>query len=178
MNLLHKIRLFSGLTLMVVAVIAIGTGGVFMVPPATLVAMIAGMIFVVTRDYPWTLTLPVIAVISVAALAAFYIISPNFFNAIVSGQGYLVKSKLYSTISEATAPAFSTLALSFGAVTFWLALFGVGYAAIRIPKNMSPYLVFLVVWTAVSIYMASSAGRFVFNATPAFASAQHISWIS
>ncbi|HEY3421038.1 MAG TPA: STT3 domain-containing protein [Methanomassiliicoccales archaeon] len=134
-----------------------------------LVAVIAGMIFVVTRDYPWTITLPVIAAISVIALIAFYIVSPNFFNAIVSGQGYLVKSKLYSTISEATAPAFSTLALSFGAVTFWLALFGVGYAAVRIPKNLTPYLVFLVVWTGVSIYMAASAGRFVFNATPAFA---------
>ena len=134
-----------------------------------LVAVIAGMIFVVTRDYPWTLTLPVIAIISVAALFAFYIISPNFFNSIITGQGYLVKSKLYSTISEATAPSFSTLALSFGAVTFWLALFGVGYAAVRIPKNLTPYLIFLVVWTAVSIYMASAAGRFVFNATPAFA---------
>ena len=134
-----------------------------------LVAVIAGMVFVVTRDYPWTITLPVIALISVIALVAFYLISPNFFNAIVSGQGYLVKSKLYSTISEATAPAFSTLALSFGAVTFWLALFGVGYAAVKIPKNLTPYLVFLVVWTAVSIYMAASAGRFVFNATPAFA---------
>ncbi len=134
-----------------------------------LVAIIAGMVFVVTRDYPWTLTLPVIVLASIAALVVFYIISPDFFNAIISGQGYLVKSKLYSTISEATAPAFSTLALSFGAVTFWLALFGVGYAAVRIPKNMTPYLIFLVVWTAVSIYMAASAGRFVFNATPAFA---------
>ena len=75
-----------------------------------LVAVIAGMIFVVTRDYPWTITLPVIAVISVITLIAFYVVSPNFFNAIISGQGYLVKSKLYSTISEATAPAFSTLA--------------------------------------------------------------------
>ena len=74
-----------------------------------LVAIIAGMIFVVTRDYPWTLTLPVIALISVVALVAFYLVSPNFFNSIITGQGYLVKSKLYSTISEATAPDFSTL---------------------------------------------------------------------
>jgi asparagine N-glycosylation enzyme membrane subunit Stt3 len=103
-----------------------------------LVAMIAGMIFVVTRDYPWTLTLPAIALVAVAALVAFYLVSPNLFNSIITGQGYLVKSKLYSTISEATAPAFSTLALSFGAVTFWLALFGVGYAAINIPKNLTP----------------------------------------
>ena len=134
-----------------------------------LVAMIASMVFVITRDYPWTLTLPAIILIAIGALVAFYIVSPNLFNSIVTGQGYLVKSKLYSTISEATAPAFSTLALSFGAVTFWLALFGVGYAAVKIPKNTTPYLIFLVVWTAVSIYMAASAARFVFNATPAFA---------
>ena len=125
--------------------------------------------FMVSRDYPWTLAIPAVAVIIVIGLVAIFFIAPNIFQAIITGQGYLVKSKLYSTISEAQAPTFSYLVLSFGAVTFWLALIGIVWAAIKIPKNPSPYLVFVVVWMAVSIYMAASASRFMFNASPAFA---------
>lgn len=134
-----------------------------------LVAMAIGVIFVVTRDYPWTIVMPsfmILAAIALLALSSFF---PNIFEAIVSGQGYLVKSKLYSTISEAQAPEFSTLALSFGVVTFWLSFAGVIWAAIKVPKNLSPYLIFVVVWTAVSMFMAVSAARFMFNAAPAFA---------
>jgi dolichyl-diphosphooligosaccharide--protein glycosyltransferase len=134
-----------------------------------LVGMIAGAIFVVTRDLPWALVLPSIIVLAVVGLLALSVFAPGLFEAVITGQGYLVKSKLYSTISEAQPPMFSNLALSFGALTFWFAVFGVIYAATRIPKNTSPYFIFLVVWTAASIYLASSAARFLFNAAPAFA---------
>ncbi|MCE5296242.1 MAG: glycosyltransferase family 39 protein, partial [Euryarchaeota archaeon] len=133
------------------------------------IGTVAGLLFISTRDYPWTIMIPVIIGIAVAALALMYFVAPGVLEAVVSGQGYLVKSKLYSTISEAQAPNFSTLVMSFGALTFWLALFGVGYAAVKIPKSSNPYFVFIVVYGAVSIYMAASAGRFLFNATPAFA---------
>ncbi|MDD1769114.1 MAG: hypothetical protein LUQ55_03935, partial [Methanomassiliicoccales archaeon] len=132
-------------------------------------AMAVGLIFVVTRDYPWTIVLPSFTIFAAISLFGLSLFLPNIFEAIVSGQGYLVKSKLYSTISEAQAPEFSTLALSFGVVTFWLSFVGVVWAAIKVPKNLSPYLIFIVVWTAVSMFMAVSAGRFMFNAAPAFA---------
>ncbi|MFA5311946.1 MAG: STT3 domain-containing protein [Methanomassiliicoccales archaeon] len=139
--------------------------------PVTLFAIgvIAGLVFISTRDYPWVIMIPVILAIAAAAMALMYVIAPGVLEAVMSGQGYLVKSKLYSTISEAQAPDFSTLVMSFGALTFWLALFGVGYAAVKIPKSSNPHFVFIVVYGAVSIYMAASAGRFLFNATPAFA---------
>ncbi|MDD1769539.1 MAG: carboxypeptidase regulatory-like domain-containing protein [Methanomassiliicoccales archaeon] len=131
--------------------------------------LVVGLIFVVTRDYPWTLVLPTFVALVLVALAVLSVVAPNVFEAIITGQGYLVKSKLYSTISEAQAPAFSTLALSFGVVTFWLAIVGLVWAAIKIPKNLSPYFVFIVVWMGAAIFMAMSAGRFVFNAAPVFA---------
>lgn len=134
-------------------------------------SMIVGGLFMVSRDYPWTLAIPAVVGIIVIGLVAIFFIAPNIFEAIVTGQGYLVKSKLYSTISEAQAPTFSYLVLSFGAVTFWLALIGVAWAAVKIPKNPSPYLVFIVVWMGISIYMAASASRFMFNASPVFAMA-------
>ncbi|MBI0582277.1 MAG: glycosyltransferase family 39 protein, partial [Methanomassiliicoccales archaeon] len=133
------------------------------------IGMVGGLMFVVTRDYPWTLVLPVFTAILLAALALLSVFNPALLDSIMSGQGYLVKSKLYDTISEAQAPMFSNLAMSFGMVTFWLALIGVGYAVVKIPKNLNPSFIFVVVWVAISIYMASSAARFVFNASPAFA---------
>lgn len=134
-------------------------------------SMFIGGLFTVTRDYPWTLVIPAIIILVAIALTAVFFISPSLFEAIVSGQGYLVKSKLYATIQEAQAPYFSDLALSFGAVTFWLALIGVAWAAIKIPRNVAPHFTFVVVWMGVSMYMAASAGRFMFNASPAFAMA-------
>jgi len=134
-----------------------------------LASLLVGLIFVVTRDYPWTFVLPCFIIIVAAGLAVLYFFMPNVFEAIITGQGYFVKSKLYSTISEAQAPNFSNLVLSFGMVTFWLAFIGVVWAAIRIPKNLNHWLVFLVVWSGVSMFMAVSAGRFMFNAAPAFA---------
>ena len=134
-------------------------------------SMVIGGLFTVTRDYPWTLAIPVVVAVVAIALVGVYFTSPSLFEAIISGQGYLVKSKLYSTISEAQAPGFSKLALSFGAVTFWLALIGLVWAAIKIPKNPAPHFTFVVVWMGVSMYMAASAGRFMFNASPAFAMA-------
>lgn len=134
-----------------------------------IIGIVGGLMFVVTRDYPWTLVLPVFTVILLVAMALLSMFNPALLETILSGQGYLVKSKLYDTISEAQAPVFSSLAMSFGMVTFWLALIGVGYAVVKIPKNLSPSFIFVVVWVAISIYMASSAARFVFNASPAFA---------
>jgi len=132
-------------------------------------ALIVGLFFTVTRDYPWTLVIPVFAVIAVISMAALAVFAPHIFEAIITGQGYLVKSKLYSTISEAQAPSFSDLAMSFGVLTFWFALVGLAWAAIKIPKNTSPYFIFMTVWIGAAIYMAASAGRFVFNAAPVFA---------
>ncbi len=134
-----------------------------------LIGLGVGAIFILTRDLPWTIVLPTLAVIGIVGLFALSVFEPTLFNAVVSGQGYLVKSKLYATISEAQPPSISNFIMSFGAVTFWLALVGLAYAAVKIPKTTGPYLVFLVVWGATSIYMASSAGRFLFNAAPVFA---------
>ncbi len=134
-----------------------------------------GIMFVVSRDSPWTVSLPVIMGISAAIIAALVIFYPWLADAIMSGQGYFSQSKLYSTISEARAPQFSELAMSFGMVTFFLSLVGLIYAMIRIPKRTGPEYIYMVAWMAISIFMAISAGRFMFNAAPAFAVAS--AWV-
>lgn len=173
MGVLFTIAAFFGIAFLVMAptYVSLNLIATWFDTPLFLFAIgiVGGLMFVVTRDYPWTLVLPVFTVILLAAMALLSVFNPALLETILSGQGYLVKSKLYDTISEAQAPQFSSLAMSFGMVTFWLALIGVGYAVVKIPKNLNPSFIFVVIWVAISIYMASSAARFVFNASPAFA---------
>jgi asparagine N-glycosylation enzyme membrane subunit Stt3 len=149
-----------------------------------LAGMVFGGYFVITRDYPWTLTVPVFMILGGGTLFVLSFTMPSLFEALITGQGYFVQSKLYSTISEAQPPDFSNLVLSFGILTFWLSFAGVVYAAMKVAKDTSPYLIFIVVWSGISMFMAISAGRFMFNAAPAFAitagwiAAMIIDWIN
>jgi len=142
----------------------------FDVPVYLFVATIFfAIMFVVSRDYPWTMTLPAIGMILVVGVMGIIAVYPELGEAIMTGQGYFVQSKLYSTIAEARAPRFSELAMSFGMVTFFLSLIGLIYALLKIPKQTSAGYIFIVAWLSAAIFMAISAGRFMFNAAPAFA---------
>ena len=89
--------------------------------------------------------------------------------ALITGGGYFIKSKLYGTIAEAQAPDTSRLAISYGPVTFYLALIGLVFAALQLPKHWKMDFFVIIVWCAIAIYMSMSAVRFMFNATPVFA---------
>jgi len=134
-----------------------------------LAVLFLGLIIVPTRDYPWLLVLPTLGVI----IAVVYLILakgfPEMAQLIFTGRGYFVKSKLYSTIAEAQPPDISRVIFSFGVAGFFLALTGILLSIMQIPKNLKRDYLLIVVWTTVAIYMALSAVRFVFNATPAFA---------
>jgi len=139
-------------------------------------AIIVGVLFSVTRELPWLMTLPLLGAFIAIALVVVTIISPDLGDAIFSGQGYFGGSKLYETIAEARAPVFSQLAVSFGAVTFYLSFVGLILMLTKVPKRVAGDYILISVWMAVAIFMATSAGRFMFNAAPAFAIAS--AWIT
>ena len=130
---------------------------------------VLGVFIVPTRDIPWLLVIPTLGLF---LLASYFVLRwgfPDTADLLFTGGGYFVKSKLYSTIAEAQAPDISRVVFTYGPATFFLGLIGVVMAAIKIPKQMRKDYIVIVVWTAVAIYMALSAIRFNFNATPAFA---------
>ncbi len=134
-----------------------------------LVAIILGIYFEVTSKYPWPFVFLMAGVgIGVGALLI-NLFAPTLWETLVSGQGYFVKSKLYSTIAEAQPAALGTLAMSFGPGVFLLAFLGIAYILYLIKKKMEEYYLFFVIYSLVAIYMAISAARFMFNAAPAFA---------
>jgi asparagine N-glycosylation enzyme membrane subunit Stt3 len=134
-----------------------------------LAAIVVGMLFVASRDLPWTIVLPAVGGVLILGVLVINAVYPALGEAILTGQGYFGSSKLYSTIAEVRAPRFSELAMSFGMVTFYMSLIGLIWALIKIPKRATSEYIFIVVWLAAVIFMAISAGRFMFNAAPAFA---------
>jgi len=131
----------------------------------------AALLLVPTRDLPW---LMVTSAVTTAALTGYALLKYVFVDLgtlIFSGQGYFVRTKLFNTIAEAQAPTFSHFVFSFGVVTVWLAIGGLFWMAILpFARNIwkKDYL-FILGWSVIAIYMAQSAVRFIFNATPVFA---------
>ncbi|MDP7266045.1 MAG: carboxypeptidase regulatory-like domain-containing protein, partial [Candidatus Thermoplasmatota archaeon] len=121
------------------------------------------------RDYPWIIVLPLGVIVSVVGYLILSIIAPAAAEALLTGQGYFVKTKLYSTIAEAQPPAFSKLIVAYAMIVFFLAVIGMVKAAFQVPKHWKKEFIFIVVWAIVAVYMAMSAARFMFNATPVIA---------
>lgn len=128
-----------------------------------------GIFLTVTRDWPWVLTFSIIiAGLVVFILLGLYVL-PSLLTALTSGAGYFVQTKAISTIAEAQAPAFSNLVMSFGLVSFFLSIAGIGLAIWHFKNSWKTNFLLILLWTALAIYMAMSAARFIFNSSPAFA---------
>lgn len=134
-----------------------------------LVTMALGVVFSVTRDYPWAIIIPAVFVAGAGALLVGFTVNPSLLNAFVSGAGYFVKTKVYQTIAEAQEPGMSELVLSFGWFTFYIGLGAIAYMIWQIPRRNNPAFTMLVLWAFGSLFMAVSAARFIFNAAPIFA---------
>ena len=133
-------------------------------------ALVILLPFVLLRQYPWVVTVPVLAAVAFVGLGAFAVISPSSFQTLITGQGYFAKTLIYSTVAEAQAPSFDALVLSYGILTFFLAFVGLGLFVIHLVRQRfrREHALF-VVFAIVSIYLPVSAAKFFYLGSPAFA---------
>ncbi|MFP4050141.1 MAG: carboxypeptidase regulatory-like domain-containing protein [Thermoplasmata archaeon] len=134
-----------------------------------LVAFAVGIFFTITRDLPWVLVFSILGIGGAIYIGLGATVLPSLLEPISSAGGYFIQNKLYSTIAEAQAPQFSNIVLSFGILTFFLAFLGIALAIWHLKEYWRKPFMFVLVWTAFAIYMATSAARFIFNSSPAFA---------
>lgn len=133
-------------------------------------AMLALLPFIMMRDTPWLFSLGVMAASIGAAAYGLFLYSPADFNAVITGQGYFVKTLIYSTVAEAQAPSFDTLIVSYGPVTFFLAFIGVGVFIFYLYKyKFRREHTFMVILGILGIYLPLSAAKFFLIGTPLFA---------
>ncbi len=126
--------------------------------------------FVMLRDVPWVFSIPLMVGVMGAGIAGLAIVNPSLFTTIVTGQGYFVKTLIYSTVAEAQAPTVDELVIGYGVVTFFLAFAGVGIFLYLLVKGRFKrvHVVFLV-FAILSIYLPVSATKFFLLGSPAFA---------
>lgn len=134
-----------------------------------LAAVVLGLVFTVTRDYPWTLVVPSTLIAAAIGLFVGGLVNPTLTNAFFTGAGYFIQTKVVTTIAEAQAPGMSQMILSFGLFTFGLSGAATVYMLWQIPRRRDPAYTIAVVWVFAAIFMAITAARFIFNASPAFA---------
>lgn len=126
--------------------------------------------FVLMRDLPWVVSIPTLVLIYLAGAAALFVVEPAYLTSIITGQGYFIKTLIYSTVAEAQAPSFDNLVISYGVVTFFLAFVGVGLLVWELIRTRFRrwQLVFLV-FALISLYLPFSASKFLLLGAPAFA---------
>ena len=132
------------------------------------------------RDKPWLLVLGATVVLAstfvgILALLQFVLKVYNGWDILFTGGYYFSANKIFGTIAEAQAPNRATLFASYGPV---VTIMAVSYAVrgiwVGLRRNDQSEM-FLGGWVVIAAYMAWSAGRFIFNATPAMAIAGGIS---
>ncbi|MBT5726634.1 MAG: hypothetical protein HOI75_02285 [Euryarchaeota archaeon] len=151
------------------------TDGTGLLPLLFIAVFTITIAFVTTgfRDKPWLLVLGVLAGGSAVFFSVLYILKlsdvSSAWDVLFTGGGYFAKSKIFGTIAEANATDRGQLFAQFGPITFLLALvMGILCLVSGLRERKQTNLVFGV-WIIAASYMAWSAARFMFNATPAMA---------
>jgi len=125
------------------------------------------------RDKPWLLILGVLASAGAVFFLALWLLKQanlsNSWDVLFTGSGYFTKTKIFGTVAEANAPDRGQLFAQFGPITFVLSLImGVLCLWSALRERKQTKLVFGV-WILAASFMAWTAARFMFNATPAIA---------
>ncbi|MEE8231785.1 MAG: STT3 domain-containing protein, partial [Thermoplasmata archaeon] len=183
--LVHKIRNQDPLGILLVFAVTLGTAHLLAAPYYLITGQVRtwfdvplylflaslglGLVFAVFHRLPWMLVVPPIILGFLVGLAITAVYIPAVASALSSGLGYFVPNKIFETIAEAQPPNLSQVILSFGAVTFYFSLAGIVLLALQIIRRPRPDFLFVLVWMVAAIFMALSAVRFLFNASPVFA---------
>jgi dolichyl-phosphooligosaccharide-protein glycotransferase len=126
--------------------------------------------FLMLRDVPWVFSIPALVAVVGAGVLGLRFAFPSYYSAAVTGNGYFVKTLIYSTVAEAQAPSFDALIIGYGVLTFFLAFVGlalVGYLLVH--HRFKRYHIAFLVFAVVSVYLPVSATKFFLVGTPAYA---------
>ena len=165
------ITVFLGFFLGAYYYIGIGNYSTWFTPVLLLsiLVILMGFVFMAIRSRPWIISVPVIAILGAALLAALAVFDKSSFNTLISGDGYFIKTRVYQTIAEAASLPLGQYISGFGVFEFVLGMGGIAYAIYMYFKEKKDAMFFVLVFSLVSIYMSFEAARFNITAAPAYA---------
>ncbi|MGP6207580.1 hypothetical protein ACNF42_06095 [Cuniculiplasma sp. SKW3] len=147
------------------------TPSLWYIPPLMIgvVMILISLLIAIFGRKPWIISVPALIVSVSAVLLAAYFLTPHIFDEIISGEGYFIKNRVYSTIAEAQAPALGQYIAGFGVAQFIFGIGGFAYIIYRFVRERTDSLLLLIIFSGVSIYMSFSAARFNVTAAPSYA---------
>ena len=140
-------------------------------PPLAMGLMIVGfgiLVNIVARK-PWIITIPSMVIVVVAALFILSKTNPAILKELITGDGYFVKSRVYSTIAEAAAPPLGQYISDFGPGLFLLGIAGVPFIIYKFLKEKKEAILLVIIFAIFSIFMSFEAARFNITAAPVYA---------
>jgi asparagine N-glycosylation enzyme membrane subunit Stt3 len=140
-------------------------------PPLAMGLMLIGfaiLINIVARK-PWIITIPALVLVTLAGLFIISKTNPAILKELITGDGYFVKSRVYSTIAEAAPLPLGQYISDFGPGLFLLGIAGVPFIIYRFLKTKSEGMLVIIIFSIFSIFMSFEAGRFNITAAPAYA---------
>lgn len=161
----------AGLSLPAYYYITLGNAHGWYYPPLYLALVAVGFssIVAILGRKPWIISVTILAVISGLAFVAIDTFFPSFVAYLIGGAGYFIKTRVYQTIGEASAPPLGQYIGGFGAAQFVLGLSGMAYVVYFYMREKKDSSLFVLVFSLVSIYMSFAAARFNITAAPAYA---------
>lgn len=134
-----------------------------------IVTVAFGFLVNVVSRRPWLVSITILAVISAVGFVAIDTLKHGLISYLISGAGYFVKTRVYSTIAEAAAPPLGQYIGGFGAAEFILGISGLAYILYYFAKNRRDSVFFMFIFSIISIYMSFAAARFNITAAPVYA---------
>lgn len=128
-----------------------------------------GILMAFAEDFPWIISIPSLAVLVLILVGGLKLLDPGLLNSIISGEGYFIKTRVYATIAEAASPPLGQYISGFGPAQFLLGLSGLAYVIYLYFKEKKDGILFILLFSLVSIYMSFAAARFNVTAAPAYA---------
>lgn len=126
--------------------------------------------FLLMRDVPWVVSIPMLVGLVLAGIGGLAVVDHSLFTTLITGQGYFVKTLIYSTVAEAQAPSIDALVVGYGVVTFFLAFFGLAiFVYLLVRGRFKRHHVVFVVFAVISLYLPISATKFFLVGSPIFA---------
>ncbi|HHC19062.1 MAG TPA: hypothetical protein ENK81_01480, partial [Euryarchaeota archaeon] len=127
---------------------------------------VVGFVLLYFRDWPYLLSYPIVAVLGVIGIFVVKTAFPQYWNAVITGLGYFVKSKLYSTIAEAQPPAIARLMSGVGLAIDIAFAFTYVWLIVEYYLKRDWKTLFILVVSTTYMYIAIKAARFIFNFSP------------
>ncbi len=121
---------------------------------------------------PWILIIPALALAAALAIIGIAHFYPSLLVKVLGGYGYFIKSRVYTTIAEASGVTISSLGSyisGYGGAEFILGLSGLGYVIYRFLKTRSELMLFFAIFSIVSIFMSFESFKFNIDAAPVYA---------